>query len=261
MKKPTEQAYAELQRAFDHFNMYLFDSRLPDCLITFQRSNNTMAYFSPKRFVSSKTGEHVDEIAMNPEYFPAFPLIEVLQSLVHEMVHQWQHHYGTPSVRSYHNKEWAQKMIDIGLMPTSTGTEGGAIVGQKIMDYPIPSGLFQRCSLELFKSGFAISWFDRYPAKVASVHDLSLVIDKWRETLSQAAIASDICPADEQLIAMALIAPIQSVDAQDSFSAPAKIKTRHKWECPQCKVSLQGKPSLNVICGVCNQKFVDLDIN
>lgn len=35
--KPTETTYDELQAAYDYFNESLFDSELPDCLITLQR--------------------------------------------------------------------------------------------------------------------------------------------------------------------------------------------------------------------------------
>nr|WP_227543308.1 hypothetical protein [Klebsiella pneumoniae] len=41
-------------------------------------------------------------------------------------------------------------MESIGLMPSSTGRPG-AKVGQKINDYPIHGGRFQRVTLELFQ--------------------------------------------------------------------------------------------------------------
>src|SRR6266852_3158095 len=37
MSTPTEQAYTELQHAYDFFNTRLFDGHLPPCLITMQR--------------------------------------------------------------------------------------------------------------------------------------------------------------------------------------------------------------------------------
>lgn len=259
--KPTGQAYAELQRAFDYYNDKLFGGQLPDCLITFQRQNNTMAYFSPHRFVSVKADKKVDEIAMNPAYFPSYPLIEVMQSMVHEMCHQWQEYFGKPSVRTYHNREWADKMIEVGLMPTSTGTVGGNQVGQKISDYPIPNGLFQRVTLELFKAGFVISWLDRFPNIVTPSHDLTDVIASWRETLASCSDSGEVNDVDEQLVAMALIAPVQAQTNEETttFAEQVKTKTRHKWQCPKCSDSLMGKPSLNVICGNCNVTFVDLD--
>ncbi|HBL4937193.1 TPA: SprT-like domain-containing protein, partial [Escherichia coli] len=104
MTRATERAYSELQQAFDFYNQRLFDGELPDCLITFQRGKNTMGYFSYRRFVAADgSGRMIDEIALNPEYFPVYPLIEVMQTLVHEQCHMWQYHYGNPSRKTYHN--------------------------------------------------------------------------------------------------------------------------------------------------------------
>lgn len=132
---PTAQAYAELQAAFDHYNRELFGGELPPCLITMQREKRTYGYFSSERFVHRHDRSKTDEIAINPSYFAVVPLLEVLQTLVHEMVHAWQFHFGKPGRRGYHNKEWADKMEAIGLMPSSTGKPGGARTGEKMADY------------------------------------------------------------------------------------------------------------------------------
>jgi hypothetical protein len=52
MATPTEQAYAELQHAYDVFNMQLFGGTLPPCLITMQRRPRTYGYFSRDRWKS-----------------------------------------------------------------------------------------------------------------------------------------------------------------------------------------------------------------
>ena len=58
-----------------------------------------------------------DEIALNPAHFASRPTAGTLSTLAHEMAHLWQHHFGTPSRTGYHNKEWAAKMREIGLIP------------------------------------------------------------------------------------------------------------------------------------------------
>lgn len=158
---PTKQTYGEIQQAYDFYNQALFDGQLPPCLFTLQREKRTMGYFSSKRFVRRKPtaaqqqaqppagaaeftlplASTTDEIALNPEYFAAVPLMEVLQTLVHEMVHLWQAHFGTPSRACYHNREWANKMERLGLMPTDTGQPGGRKTGQTVMDYVIAGGV------------------------------------------------------------------------------------------------------------------------
>lgn len=259
--RATECAYAELQQAYDFYNQRLFDGQLPDCLITFQRGKNTMGYFSSKRFISSQSGEMIDEIALNPEYFPVYPVIEVMQTIVHEQCHMWQFHFGNPSIKSYHNAQWAAKMESIGLMPSSTGRPGGAKVGQKINDYPIPNGRFQMATLELFQTGFALSWFDRFPVKVSNPKDLTPIIEQWRETLAQAQQAVKGHDEIERLLTMALTPSVAPDETE--ITAPvviqAKQKTRHKFECPQCSAAAWGKPGLNIVCGVCKVAFEDVD--
>ena len=58
------------------------------------------------------------------------------------MVHLWQHHFGRPSRSSYHNRQWANKMQALGLMPTATGAPGSKSIGQKLEAYIIPGGEF-----------------------------------------------------------------------------------------------------------------------
>lgn len=139
--KPTQQTYEELQVTYDHFNEALFDGSLPPCLITLQRKKKTYGYFSAERFVHAN-GTRTDEIAMNPAYFAVYPPEEIMQTLVHEMAHLWQYHFGKPGRRGYHNKEWADKMESIGLMPSSTGKPGGARTGDSMADYAIEGGQF-----------------------------------------------------------------------------------------------------------------------
>ncbi|HBB7295500.1 TPA: SprT-like domain-containing protein, partial [Citrobacter freundii] len=109
MNLPTPETYDELQRAYDFFNEKLFSNELPPCLITLQREKRTYGYCSFKRFVGRESGYTVDEIAMNPVYFSIRTIKATLSTLVHEMVHQWQFHFGEPGRRGYHNKQWAAR--------------------------------------------------------------------------------------------------------------------------------------------------------
>ena len=78
--RPTEEAYAELQYAYDFYNKELFDGQLTSCLLTYQRSKRTFGYFSKDRF-GHRDARKTHELALNPEYFAVVPLIEVLQTL------------------------------------------------------------------------------------------------------------------------------------------------------------------------------------
>jgi predicted SprT family Zn-dependent metalloprotease len=160
MPTPTEEAYTELQQAYDVFNARLFNRKLPPCLITLQRKNRTYGYFAGERW-NHIAGAVTDEIAMNPAHFASRSAAEVLSTLAHEMVHLWQHHYGTPSRNSYHNREWAARMEAIGLEPSDTGEPGGKRTGQRVSHYIREGGPFAQACAELLVSGFTISWRDR----------------------------------------------------------------------------------------------------
>jgi hypothetical protein len=86
---------------------------------------------------------------------------EIVSTLVHEMVHQWQHHFGKPSRRSYHNKQWAAKVIEFGLIPSHTGKPGGKQTGQSVSHYIEENGLYDTKWQTLAASGFTLNYQDR----------------------------------------------------------------------------------------------------
>lgn len=234
MALPTEEAYGELQAAYDHFNRELFDDTLPPCLITFQREKRTYGYFARERFVSGN-GDKTDEIAMNPAYFAVVPVMEVLQTLVHEMAHLWQFHFGTPGRRGYHNKEWAENMEGIGLMPSDTGKEGGRKVGEKMADYPIPGGAFMAAAEALLTTDFKITWRDRFPVKA----QLEQVI---------AGVVEGIEVGELEALGVEVAAP----------EGAASKSNRRKYSCPKCEINAWGKPGLSLICGECQEPLADV---
>lgn len=217
---PTAQAYAELQSAFDHFNRELFAGELPPCLITMQREKRTYGYFSHERFVHRHDKSKTDEIAINPSYFAVVPLLEILQTLVHEMVHAWQFHHGKPSRAGYHNREWADKMEAIGLMPSSTGKPGGARTGQKMADYAVDGGMFMVATDALMTHDFGISWLDRFPP---------------------IALADAAAMGDAEGVGVDLVDVLEPVTGNRS--------NRVKFRCPSCGAQAWGKPSLQILCG------------
>lgn len=309
-KKITLTHYATLQNGYDYFNLRLFGSTLPGCLITMQRKNSCCGYFSKNRFesrgkrqskisvvktsrgsirsskprqvnksrpgiralkrqivresrcsVSSGTHtskrrtvkisghqrdlaskskqrngkqtfgininvlnqksrgrnlksvkvwtikikkSHIDEIALNPDTFVRQTDKEILSTLVHEMVHQWQFVYGKPGRGRYHNRQWADKMESIGLMPSDTGQPGGKRTGQNMSDYIIQGSNFDRACDVFFRQYKGINW--------------------------------------------------------QSYSIP-KLKTRRKskvkYECPVCGQKCWAKPEANFICGDCKVVMIE----
>src|SRR5260221_3129047 len=133
MNNPTTQTYTSLSTAYDFFNRELFFGSLPTCLITMQRNKGAYGFFSGERFANTTNPKEItDEIALNPVHFATRKPNEVLSTLAHEMVHLWQHHYGKQPRKGYHDRQWAAKMREIGLVPTATGEPGGKETGQKV---------------------------------------------------------------------------------------------------------------------------------
>jgi predicted SprT family Zn-dependent metalloprotease len=159
----TTSEYRSFQKAYDFFNGELFDTGLPQVLITLQRQANTKGYFSPKRFGGRLKETFVDELAMNPDTFKERTDREILSTLVHEMVHVWQDRFGKASRGRYHNREWANKMKMLGLQPSHTGRPGGREVGQRMSHYILEGDPFSVSYDKLERSGFKLSWNSRRP--------------------------------------------------------------------------------------------------
>jgi hypothetical protein len=159
---PTHRTYTGLDAAYDHFNRELFAGTLPSCLITMQRHKGAYGYFSGERFARLASPEEVtDEIALNPATFATRTPTAILSTLAHEMCHLWQHHRGKPSRNGYHNKEWAAKMREVGLIPTATGQPGGKDTGQGVTHIIDPGGRFETACTAYLATAPAILYHDR----------------------------------------------------------------------------------------------------
>lgn len=169
---PTKETYAELQMAYDWFNETLFDNQLPQCLIVLiKKGIAVIGYFHAEQFANSEN-KIADEIAMNPDYIAVRTVQDTLSTLVHEMAHLWQHHYGSPGRGRYHNKEWGRKMKEIGLHPSHTGKIGGKETGDRVSHYIIEGGLFEDHCAALLAKDFALSWHKRFPNVLRSSQPL-----------------------------------------------------------------------------------------
>jgi predicted SprT family Zn-dependent metalloprotease/ribosomal protein S27E len=247
MDTPTQQLYGALQTAYDHFNKTLFDSSLPPVLFTTQRQKNVMGYFSLNRWVDNG-GTRCSEIAINPAYVGRSALLELLQTIVHEMAHCWQFEHGKPSRRAYHNKEWAVKMEDIGLMPSTTGRPGGNKTGQKMSDYPIAHGAFIRECETLVKLGFGLPWVDRFSLVSADGGDSSLS----SEIMESLDLNEELA---EQLTAN--LDTLMGNESSFDDVEPVINKPKTSYSCPDCNLKMWGKPGLSVSCNDCEMVLVE----
>lgn len=156
---PTIACYEALYAAYDHFNTELFESRLPPCILVLARKRNARGYFWAGRWHDRSDEDQtpiLDEIALNPDAMGR-TTAEVLSTLVHEMVHLEQEHYGKPG-KTGHNKEWAEWMDRVGLTPSNTGAPGGKRTGRQMTHYIEPDGPFAAAFAALEATGFVLPW-------------------------------------------------------------------------------------------------------
>jgi predicted SprT family Zn-dependent metalloprotease len=261
MKTPSQQIYSAVEMAYAHFNKTLFGGMLPYSLIVLQRQPKMMGYVSHSRWINASK-ETTDELAINPEYFLGFPLIEIMQTLVHEQCHIWQNHFGNPGRRGYHNKEWADKMQDVGLMPSHTGAPGGNKTGEKMNDYVILGGRFQQEFEALITSGFQLPWLDRMPVK--NQRSLINIFDRMGNPadLAKHETSKFLMPAGGELLSIDESNIVNEGKVNDLFIAltvdESKRNTRIKYRCSSCGNQAWGRPSMNINCGDCNIRFLEL---
>lgn len=245
--KPTLNMYGFILEAFNHFNEKLFDGELPEVLISLQRQKNTFGYFSTNRWRGSEA-ESVHEIAVNPMYFITEKPLELFQTIVHEMCHLWQHEFGTPSAKTYHNREWADKMESIGLIPSSTGEPGGRRTGQKMCDYPqMPDGRFYLACVELSKRGFNLPYVDTaYPVKASP--QIGEVKEAEVSTVKPELVEQVLTTSFSELFSI-------EEDVGQEAQALADKKKKAVYECPSCQDKAWGKPTLELYCKKCECDF------
>ena len=106
---------------------------------------------------------------MNPDTFTGRSDEDILSTLAHEMAHVWQQTHGKPPTRCYHDRQWAAKMKEIGLQPSTTGEPGGKETGQSVTHYIVPGGAYAKAYAKLKATGFQLHWQSVPEDRAASV--------------------------------------------------------------------------------------------
>ena len=244
------QDYVTLSDCYDLLNESLFGGKLRGCVLTFEDRGQHFGYYRERGFIGRDGGERRDEICLNPRHFLANTGdLELLQTLVHEQVHQWQFQFGRPSLRTYHNREWAEKMLSIGLVPSDTGRPGGRMTGQKMADYPDESGKFMRIARELLETKTLVRW---YKEGVAI-----------RRAEEYAAMPAAEVPPVVAVLAASMSAET-GADGTEARPKPPSAASKVSYQCSGCKARAWGKPGLSLICGKCfdvGGEVVRMEIN
>ncbi|BAU10582.1 hypothetical protein LEP3755_10670 [Leptolyngbya sp. NIES-3755] len=150
MNTITERQSKELQAVYDLLNRLLFGGRLPKNIrLTLNRltRNRDGGLFVPQKW-SDKNGRLCHEIVID-QYLLNLEKKHWIAVLVHQMVHLWQFEHGKkipPHARHTHNREFADKMKELGLPVTASGSgrSKGSETGDKVEHTIEPEGEFER---------------------------------------------------------------------------------------------------------------------
>lgn len=263
---PTEQLYSRLDSAVEFFNHRLFNSELPNLLITVQRNQKGIAYFDPDRWGSSE-GKSAHELAINSSSITSLSLLQLFTILCQQMCICWQHVHGNPSRRGYLNRELAEKMVRIGLQPSSTGKPGGKATGQNLSCYPIEDGEFLRSAIELIETdNWQMAWVDLEYKEISDVELpwLEKILTTPCDTLGEAKESSDSLK-DTVSRSLRILATTKTRDIVPEESLrPAKARKKQslvepklgktKYSC-SCGTKVWGKPGLRLRCEECFSIF------
>lgn len=163
-KSPNTELYGALEQAFEHFNRYLFASRLTAPVITLNRKTHTPGYYLPERWVSASDEPRlVAELVLHPAYLTTRPIRVSLAELVHQMLHHAQALFGKPSANGYHNSEFAQWADALGLLTTEDGQPGSKPTGHMVTQRIVEGEAFDQAADALLTESFLLTWLDRHP--------------------------------------------------------------------------------------------------
>jgi predicted SprT family Zn-dependent metalloprotease len=214
---PTNAQFAAYRAMWDFFNAVLFGGALSHVILNFSRSARSLGFFAPERWkdAGNKT---THEISLNPAYLTRETMKDSASTLVHEMAHLHRHEQGNPPRGGYHDRQWADKMEELGLMPSSTAAPGGARVGYKMSHYIVAGGAFER-AFEAMPAGCQLPW---------------------------------MCGVDED----AIEGKGKGKGKSKGKEKEAKRKLKLKYSCPGCELNVWGRAGLHLRCDDCDEELV-----
>jgi hypothetical protein len=240
----TRQFYEHVSEIAQHFNRTLFDNSLPIPLFTLKRGIGPLGHFAPNRWIG-QGGQLVGEIALNPALFARHSWLQLMQTIAQQQCHLWQYVHGEPSRPGYHNAEWAAKMKQVGLVPSSTGEPGGRTTGQRMSAYPAPGGKFINACAELangpLRAPLAARWRSE-SASLAPPVPLKLPRPVLRRLMASIGEWSDD----------------QDLAADDALKLQ---KRKLKYTCPRCDINVWGRPGLSLRCQACQVSLRTMPTN
>ncbi len=141
--QPSQEILDDWIALFNALNWRLFNDALPYPHFSFKCQAGSFGFYRPESYNRSD-GPYCGEIVMNPAYYIPDDPKPFVATFVHQLVHHWQYYFGSPGKIGYHNREWADQMLAVGLQPTQDNTEGGREIGYTMHQRIIGGGALDR---------------------------------------------------------------------------------------------------------------------
>jgi hypothetical protein len=212
----TQSQFKKLDSLFQYYNRVLFNSMLPECIISIWRGKRYHGAFSTNKWKERGGETPIHEIVLNANTMDRAE-IKVHSTIIHEMVHLMLAANGRGSKYDYHTREWCAKMKELGLYPSSTGMEGGRETGRNLSQYVIPGGRFEK-AFEALRQKDAAKVLIPYVPLRKNVY---------------AGVAANRMVASGR---------------------PSRSGVKVAYECP-CGCKVWGKSGLHLHCNICNKDF------
>ncbi|WNL48379.1 hypothetical protein RKE25_22870 (plasmid) [Dyella sp. BiH032] len=260
MTTPTDEVSQELQRAYTYFNNSLFGGTLPNTIVlSYQRESNSFGFYRKRQYVHRSRRE-TGELALNPSWLPVRSLTESLATMVHAMCRLQQSLVGQHQSRpSYHNRELANYLKQVGLLPRVDGDPNGKETGHRVGHVIEEGGPFDVACRKLLAEGFAFSWVDRHAAALPHTATPEQARaprlgdhDTTEEPLPNAPVA-EVPPPPLPEPAYA------SLQDKLVYREPTPAGSRRKYQCPGCRTPFWGGHGIEAKCVPCDRYFADVD--
>lgn len=127
---------------FDHFNRRLFGGTLPE-------TGFAMGHLPAARAAFETWPDGFHQIALNHEVLRRRIPVHVGATIVHEMVHLWRYLRPEPQLDHGHDELWADKMVELGLLPHTHDRVAGTHIAKRLMQTIVPDGPYDAAARDV----------------------------------------------------------------------------------------------------------------
>jgi hypothetical protein len=219
---PTGQQFAAYQAMYAHLNRKLFAGELPAVFLNFSRHSGAVGFYAPDRWHLVAGDLVAHEISLNPSHLGMRTARETAATLAHEMCHHWQRTFGRERDggkrgprTGYHDREWAEKMVSVGLQPIDPKTGEDKMSAPALTHRIVEGGPFARV-------------FETMPAEAL---------------LPWSCVELTARPSSRKGGARG-----EGEGEGEGGEGPAKSRNKVKLTCPSCGANAWGKPGLRLLC-------------